>query len=48
MLISPLLLAVLHQHQLDGARSNPIGLEDMAETIAAAFVRAFEIRPDAG
>lgn len=41
MLLSPILLACLHQNQLHGAQDRPIGLEALAETVGAAFVRAF-------
>jgi AcrR family transcriptional regulator len=41
MLMSPLLLASLHQNQLGGARHAPLALEEMADEVSAAFVRAF-------
>ena len=41
MLMSPLLLASLHQDQLGGAEQDPIALEKMADDISAAFVRAY-------
>lgn len=41
MLMSPLLLASLHQDQLGGAERDPIALAAMADEISAAFVRAF-------
>lgn len=41
MLMSPLLLASLHQDQLGGAERDPIALDAMADEIGAAFVRAF-------
>jgi AcrR family transcriptional regulator len=47
MLISPLLVAALHQHQLNGARSNPFSLMALADAASAAFIRAFEARPEA-
>ena len=43
MLLSPLLLASLHQDQLGGAGEDPIALAAMADDISAAFVRAFAI-----
>lgn len=42
MLLSPLLLASLHQHQLQGAADRPMKLAEMADDISAAFVRAFQ------
>jgi AcrR family transcriptional regulator len=41
MLVSPLLLASLHQDQLHGAAHHPMCLETTAETVSAAFVRAY-------
>ena len=41
MLVSPLLLAALHQDQLCGAAETPMRLEDTALAIGEAFVRAF-------
>lgn len=41
MLMSPLLLASLHQDQLGGAAHDPMALEAMADELSAAFVRAF-------
>jgi AcrR family transcriptional regulator len=41
MLVSPLLLASLHQEQMGGAAESPIRLDDMVEMVSAAFVRAF-------
>jgi AcrR family transcriptional regulator len=41
MLISPLLLASLHQDQLQGAALRPMSLDRMADDVAAAFVRAY-------
>ena len=41
MLVSPLLLASLHQHQMRGALETPICLEDCARAIGEAFVRAY-------
>ena len=43
MLVSPLLLAVHHQHQLGGAHSHPLNLDAFAGDHADAFVRAFEL-----
>jgi AcrR family transcriptional regulator len=42
MLVSPLLLASLHQDQLHGAADRPMRLEDTAESVSAAFVRAYQ------
>lgn len=41
MLLSPLLLAVLHQDQMKGRDSRRIELSDLAEQVSAAFVRAY-------
>jgi AcrR family transcriptional regulator len=41
MLLSPLLLAVLHQDQMNGRRSRQIGLAALADEISSAFVRAY-------
>lgn len=41
MLVSPLLLAALHQDQLCGAAETPMPLEDTALAIGDAFVRAY-------
>jgi len=41
MLVCPLLMASLHQEQMGGALESPIRLDDMIETMSAAFVRAF-------
>ena len=41
MLLSPLLLASLHQDQLGGAAERPINQVDFGHTVCAAFVRAF-------
>jgi AcrR family transcriptional regulator len=45
MLISPLLLASLHQDQLQGAALRPMSLDQMAQDVAAAFVRAYRVPP---
>jgi AcrR family transcriptional regulator len=45
MLLSPLLMASLHQDQLNGACVNPMALDALAEEVASAFVRAFAVRP---
>ncbi len=42
MLVSPLLLASLHQNQLQGSAETPMSLEGLAATVSAAFVRAFQ------
>lgn len=41
MLLSPLLLAVLHQDQMKGRDSRRLELGDLAEQVSAAFVRAY-------
>jgi AcrR family transcriptional regulator len=41
MLLSPLLLAVLHQDQMNGCESRHIELGGLAEQVSAAFVRAY-------
>lgn len=41
MLLSPLLLAVLHQDQMRGSQSRRIELSGLAEQVSAAFVRAY-------
>lgn len=41
MLLSPLLLAVLHQDQMKGRESRHMELGDLAEQVSAAFVRAY-------
>jgi AcrR family transcriptional regulator len=41
MLVSPILLATLHQDQMRGAATSPIRLEDSARAMAEAFVRAY-------
>ncbi len=41
MLISPLLLASLHQHQLSGDRDRPMSLSATTEAVSAAFIRAY-------
>ncbi len=41
MLLSPLLLASLHQDQLKGAAHRPLALEALAADLSAAFVRAY-------
>jgi AcrR family transcriptional regulator len=45
MLISPILVAVLHQDQMGGSGCNPMDVERLADEISAAFVRAYEARP---
>jgi AcrR family transcriptional regulator len=45
MLLSPLLLAVLHQDQMRGCESRRIGLQGLAEQVSAAFVRAYAAGP---
>jgi AcrR family transcriptional regulator len=41
MFLSPVVLALLHQHNLDGARCRPLDLGKMLETHVDAFLRAF-------
>jgi hypothetical protein len=41
MLLSPLLLAVLHQDQMKGRESRHIELTGLAEQVSSAFVRAY-------
>ncbi len=41
MLISPLLVACHHQHQLFGQRSRPLDFDAMVEDMASAFIRAY-------
>ncbi len=41
MLVSPLLLACLHQNQLGGAAVRPLSLDLLTRDVATAFVRAF-------
>jgi AcrR family transcriptional regulator len=45
MLLSPLLLASLHQNQLQGAGCRPMALETTADDLSAAFVRAYARQP---
>lgn len=42
MLLSPLLVAVLHQFQMGGQSCRPVDLHALAEEISAAFVRAYK------
>jgi len=42
VLISPLLLGCLHQHQLGGDTASPLGLEALLDDVVAAFVRAYQ------
>lgn len=44
-LLAPILLAVLHQDQMQGAGRHPIALPDLAQEVAAAFVRAYRREP---
>jgi AcrR family transcriptional regulator len=46
MLLSPLLLAVLHQDQMRGCERRRIELNALAEQVSAAFVRAYAATPD--
>jgi AcrR family transcriptional regulator len=45
MLLSPLLLAVLHQDQLQGRHGRRIELAALADEVSGAFVRAYAARP---
>lgn len=45
MLLSPLLLAVLHQDQMNGRDIRHIELSELAEVVSAAFVRAYAASP---
>jgi AcrR family transcriptional regulator len=45
MLLSPILIAVLHQDQLCGARHRPVELARLADEVSAAFVRAYAVHP---
>jgi AcrR family transcriptional regulator len=45
MLVSPLLVACLHQDQLNGKRERPMSLDDLAEALSEAFVRAYSRQP---
>jgi AcrR family transcriptional regulator len=42
MLISPILLATLHQDQLQGASIRPLDMQAFAAEISEAFVRAYQ------
>ncbi len=42
MLLSPVLLASLHQDQLGGSQSNPLDVYRIAEEVSSAFVRAYQ------
>ncbi|WP_374471126.1 TetR/AcrR family transcriptional regulator [Phenylobacterium sp.] len=42
MLLSPLLLAILHQQHMGGATCNPADLPKMTEELCAAFIRAYK------
>lgn len=41
MLVSPLLVANLHQDQLCGAAATPLALSDMADEVSAGFIRGY-------
>lgn len=41
MLLSPLLVACLHQDQMQGAALRPLALEPLAETLTESFIRAY-------
>jgi AcrR family transcriptional regulator len=42
VLLSPLLIAILHQDQMGGAACNPVDLEVLGGQIADAFIRAYK------
>jgi AcrR family transcriptional regulator len=44
MLLSPLLLVILHQHQMGGADCSPADLDAIAHEVCTAFVRAYAAR----
>jgi AcrR family transcriptional regulator len=44
-LMSPILLAVLHQDQMEGSGERPIALPALALEVAAAFIRAYRTEP---
>ena len=44
MLLSPLLMACLHQDQLNGTHVRPLSTEALAQTVSEAFVRAYAVR----
>jgi AcrR family transcriptional regulator len=46
MLLSPLLLAVLHQQHMGGQSCNPVDLRDLADELCAAFFRAYRVQPE--
>jgi AcrR family transcriptional regulator len=41
MLLSPLLVAVLHQNHMGGRACNPVDIEQTAEEVCTAFLRAY-------
>lgn len=41
MLLSPLLVACLHQEQMNGSALRPLALEELAITLGESFVRAY-------
>lgn len=41
ILIAPILFSVLHQDQMQGASLRPLALDDLADEVADAFVRAY-------
>ncbi|WP_419253559.1 TetR/AcrR family transcriptional regulator [Caulobacter sp. ErkDOM-YI] len=44
MLLSPLLVACLHQDQLNGTHVRPLSTQDLALSVSEAFVRAYAVR----
>lgn len=44
-LLAPIVLAVLHQDQMEGAGQHPIALPELACEVAQAFVRAYRREP---
>lgn len=45
MLLSPLLVAALHQDQMHGSQCNPMELYALADRVSDAFVRAYQVQP---
>lgn len=46
MLLSPLLIAVLHQDQMHGSSCSPMDLYGLADRVTEAFVRAYGALPE--
>lgn len=45
-LVSPLLLACLHQNQLDGLQVRPLSLDRLVDDTCQAFMRAYQASPE--